>query len=727
MGIYIGAACKFVGYTHDDSFQDLMFGGGAAEPGPGTGQLSVRRTYDSAGPPTTWNGTEYAGSDISVHSVPMSWWSVKGTISTWLNGGYDDEIISMIASFPTGHSALWTLWHEPENTGLSASDWRQAQKRFHRLIVENRGSKDIRMAQGCLIVGTPLFETQAFFESWVSVYEASDTGAFAPPTGFSVGDPAWDLWSWDIYDRYPDNALANRRLEWDALPQGVGNTDGIDGALDKLVTAVRSYQTTPSFTRADLVWAIGELGTERTNQAQADWFADIVQKADTDVSECVAIAYFANDSSGTWAPFPVDAEMQQWIRDNTTDGFYGSAIEPPPETTFITFDTYSDGDPIDPSTGGDPGSDVFDTGFGTFEADAKSIDWGDATAYNNAILIATDASGAAGWDATIQTFNKHGPMGSIYMPNGLPATGAVMFWRARDVSNVERYAVQVSSTGAILLRVNSAQVDATADGIVAGDGTNYWLSGLFDSSGGAGNGTATLHIYDAAGQLLDTLSATGLTYPTDFNDFRIGKFASSTGFHIGFLPITLSTVEEPAIPNFGLAITPDLVQNAIAAHDPAISTANTISVALVDMTAVATDPSVAALATQTITPTLTSILTVAYDPLVSGVGIDILAAETGVFFRHVPSTRLALVYGASRGMHTAFAKSEGWEIVSGRFAFQWDTRSQVLASILSAWSANQNETATTLAAALDAALTSGGYASPDGSAVAYLSPSGVMT
>ncbi len=301
------------------------------------------------------------------------------------------------------------------------------------------------------------------------------------------------------------------------------------------------------------------------------------------------------------------------------------------------------------------------------------------------------------------------------------------------------------------------------------DGTTFTCE-LYTSSGGDGTNPD------------ETLNTT-TSVPSTISKMAFGSKTSATITNFGIDDITLVYAE--SLPARGLSITPGLASQLVTTYNPTdlsagltlkpdlalldlyddtysdvypggarsfgpeASTSSGLLPGLASQVAVSYDPSVGitqvfitpTLETQTvgsfaplvestesfIAPALTEMLIVGFAPTVTGEGLTILAAETGTFFRHQPSTRLALVFGAARSATTGYSGSEGWEKVSGPFRFQWDTRTQVFATVLSAWDANKTDTASTLAAALDLALNNAGYRAPDGTAVEYDAPVGTMT
>ena len=326
MSVLLGAAALFDGRTGPQSFGDLMNGGGGAETGPGTGQLALRRTYNSGAPPTGGYSALPCANDHTTHGTSASWWSCKGDRATWLANGYLARIEAILAGVPNGHTFLWSVNHEPENDTPTwdPDDWREIQKIAHKITANNRAGRPIYYVTGPLITDTPDGGHGGLNNWGPPVYQSGDSR----PAGYSVGDLAFDAWGFDLYDRYPDNTLASGRREWD--PVAGGNTKGMTGYLDLVVAYCNNHGA--SITRSDLSWALGEIGTERRGTAQRDWWADLVTNAADDDTTCLAFAHFSVDAVGEWAPFPVDQPMQQWIRDNTVEGVYNPG---PPEPNLV--------------------------------------------------------------------------------------------------------------------------------------------------------------------------------------------------------------------------------------------------------------------------------------------------------------------------------------------------------------------------------------------------------
>jgi hypothetical protein len=304
MSLLIGASSRHPNTSLDTSFQHLMTGG-ASNPlgGAGTGPLRARRTFTSGAPPSNWANTP-AASDIPLHGVDLSWWSCKGSVTTMAAGGYAAALNGLITTFPAQQAGIWTHHHEPENNGFTPAQFRAAQKAFHYHIVTNRGTKDIRTA---IVVETRTSDPQGPYdlEDWVPVYQAGDT----IPAGYSAGDPAFDLWGWDFYD-WDTSGIYKR--EWG--PVSGGNQLGLTGYIDRIVSIIQSYPGGGGFTRADLVWAIGEIATKKPNAVADDWFADIVTNAAADTSICEAICWF--DNTGGFGDSYMHPSVQAWIRAN---------------------------------------------------------------------------------------------------------------------------------------------------------------------------------------------------------------------------------------------------------------------------------------------------------------------------------------------------------------------------------------------------------------------------
>jgi len=187
-------------------------------------------------------------------------------------------------------------------------------------------------------------------------------------------------------------------------------------------------------------------------------------------------------------------------------------------------------------------------------------------------------------------------------------------------------------------------------------------------------------------------------------------------------PGLASLTVTPFGPTFQLDITPGLASQLAAGTDPLVAVTQAITTALESQLLTATDPSVD-VGDVTITPELTVQLVVATMPTLSGGRVDI--REIGIFVR-LPNAEpiLVLAFGPDRSRLTSHTDSEGWEKVSGHFAFPWDTRDAVLATIQAAWVANKAGTVAALTTALNNALNAAGYRRADGTAV---DETGVMT
>ncbi len=185
----------------------------------------------------------------------------------------------------------------------------------------------------------------------------------------------------------------------------------------------------------------------------------------------------------------------------------------------------------------------------------------------------------------------------------------------------------------------------------------------------------------------------------------------------------LASSSDPTV-TAGSSLTPASIDNLVVSFAPAFE--GSVVAGLVSQIVSSNDPTVA-IGEVFIEPSFVGSYVVALTPTMSGTAIELLSPETGRFFRNLDSGILALVYGASRSATVGFSGSETWEVVSGSFRFQWDTRSDVMAAVVSAYDANKTANAATLAAALDAALNNAGYRASDGSLVAYDVPVGTMT
>lgn len=305
MTLTLGASANHPATSLNQSFQDLMTGG-PSNPfgGNGTGPLRSRRTFTSGPPPSSWANTP-ASSDVPLHGVALSWWSCKPNLTTLLAGGYNANLDGLIATFPANHSGIWTMQHEPENNGFPASQYRAAQKYFHTYITENRGAKDIRTAP---VITSQTSDPSGNFDliDWVPVYQSGDD----LPTGYSIGDPAFDLWAWDFYD-FNTGGIYGRA--WG--PVAGGNQLGLTGYIDGLVDIINGYPGGSGFTRADLSWGLGEVGTLKTGAASATWWADLVTNAAADTSDAVTFCYWDSAAAHVWYMQP---QMQAWITANGT-------------------------------------------------------------------------------------------------------------------------------------------------------------------------------------------------------------------------------------------------------------------------------------------------------------------------------------------------------------------------------------------------------------------------
>lgn len=509
-----------------DDFADLQDGWTDGDgTHPGTGQLGIRRTFNAGAPEAFDASGEDAQYDITPLGVSVSWVSWKGTKGAMAAGSYDSALDDFISTVPAGHEVLLTQWHEPEPEPFSqaeAATFRADLRYLYNYITANKGSKNIK-------VGPVLMEWY-----WNPFYSRVGVWAdFIPydsesPTSRSA--PAWDFFGIDIYD--PNN---NKTIQ-----------DRMETILDELVAEIDS-NITGSYTRADLLWAIAETGTKRADDTSVNgaqqWFANALEWAYQE-GNCLGIAWFHNDSVGGNAPWNMQDAVQTWLDANLdADGYY-QGLEAGTDTLSINFENQSDNDSFTPDSGGQ--GDSFDTGFGTWSVDAKNPDWGDGVDLNNCIIIETDATGAAGWDTAFGSQTDIGFRTAFYMPNGLPPSGSVIIMRARESGGSEEFALRVESDGSVNIRGAASEVDSTAASTVAGDGSVYWVRGEVNTSTGA----IDVWLYDSSGTQLDQLTASGLSLTT-LDDFRVGKFLSSTGFHVGFLPILMQfNTTAPDIPNF---------------------------------------------------------------------------------------------------------------------------------------------------------------------------------
>jgi hypothetical protein len=126
--------------------------------------------------------------------------------------------------------------------------------------------------------------------------------------GSKVGDPAWDIFGFDLYDR---SSQGRYKRHWSPIKGG--NQMGIDGYLDRLVSIVNTYPGS-SFTHAKLHWGIGELATKYggvegrgTNADALQWWQEIVDGIKADSATCHALLYFQSDDGGSEAPHDMPA------------------------------------------------------------------------------------------------------------------------------------------------------------------------------------------------------------------------------------------------------------------------------------------------------------------------------------------------------------------------------------------------------------------------------------
>jgi hypothetical protein len=251
----------------------------------------------------------------------MSLLYVKGDRATWLANGYLARMQAIFSGLPAGHILWWSVFHEPENdaTAWDPEDWHRIQAIAHKLTVDNRGTKPIYYATGGLIADTP-DGGHGGLNVWVRPYSSADNSAGRIPTGYSVGDPIGDAWGLHLYDRFPQQA---GRREWTQI----NNPIGLDNTLDLYVSTINAKGG--SITRADVTYVLGETGTERTGQAQADWVDNLISNAAADASHMAGFALFVNDTTGDFAPFPIHSQLQNWVRDETVDGVYGNFTPDP--------------------------------------------------------------------------------------------------------------------------------------------------------------------------------------------------------------------------------------------------------------------------------------------------------------------------------------------------------------------------------------------------------------
>lgn len=363
--LIVGAHCK------DDSESSLADAFAAFEDGTGynsndvtspfaarggTGDLRGRRTFRSSGGMVNWGSGPWS-MDITRFGVEVSWVSFKGSATNMNAGNYDTSITNFISSVPSGHKVIITWRHEPEDdsdlNSSNGSTWRDGQKHLHKLVLDNKGSKDILVAP---VLQAYTFDPQSgrTLEDWVPVYESGDT----IPSGLAAGDPAWDVFGIDMYDRSTDAGTIYTRW-WNPRPPGTGNQLGMTGHLDRIVDIVNTYSGGEDFTRADLHWGYGELATKyggiegRGTVADAlEWWDELVAGVQADTATCHGVFFFQSDHGGQASPHDLPSTVQADIK--AAGAFYADTVTPLIEYQTVTlnmlFDVAETGTPIEYQT-----------------------------------------------------------------------------------------------------------------------------------------------------------------------------------------------------------------------------------------------------------------------------------------------------------------------------------------------------------------------------------------
>lgn len=221
------------------------------------GPLTGRRSYqgEADGFPLFSVGNSKIDYDATAHKTKyVTFVSFKPDVIAMANGSLDSQVNAWLASIPSGHPVVATIWHE--------ADGKVRQSKF---TVAQFKAAFIRFATLVHQANLPNVWVSLILEAYQALPQCAGT-QFAdmwPGRGFA------DLFMVDGYDD-----LGTQGAVWDGAIQ-FARTHGVP-------------------------WAIGEVGTKKAPAVDPKWMADQVAYAGT--YDCRAFLWFNNTTSALPTP-----------------------------------------------------------------------------------------------------------------------------------------------------------------------------------------------------------------------------------------------------------------------------------------------------------------------------------------------------------------------------------------------------------------------------------------